>query len=187
MATIPNIEPEQVTVGATWQWEISDSRYPAGDGWVLSYDLLDNSTNQIAITATANGDNHLVDIAFGTTAGYTAGTYRFSGVFTKSPDKFAEREGCIVVLADIGTVTTDPSSTSQAILAAINAVIAGRATKAQSEITLGDIALKLLSPQELMDWLTFYEQRVDSDKRAERNALGGGNSRIVRGYAAGVV
>jgi len=188
---IPTIEPDELVAGETWQWEISDSDYPAGDGWVLTYALLDSATNQIAIVATANGDAHLVDEAFATTAAYTAGTYNYTGFFELAGVKKAARQGCIVVTIDYAAISTDPRSSSQIVLAAIEATIAQRATKAQSEVKLGsgsgDVELKFLSPKELSDWLTFYEDRVNTEKAQERSKQGGVNRRIVRGHAVGVV
>ena len=80
---IPTSEPTHATAGATWQWRVSDPDFPAADGWVLSYALRgpDAPTWDAAWVVTADGA-HTVTIPATTTAGWTAGRYELTRIWT---------------------------------------------------------------------------------------------------------
>ena len=74
--TIPSSVPAQLTAGDTVQWRISLADYPASAGWVLRYRLI-NAAGKIDIAASADGDDHLVDVSAVTSAGWAAGYYDY--------------------------------------------------------------------------------------------------------------
>ena len=67
---IPTSEPESLVAGDTVTWQKTLSDYPASDGWVLSYRLI-NAAGNIDITSSASGDDHLVSVAATATAGWS--------------------------------------------------------------------------------------------------------------------
>ena len=74
MADIPTTEPAAVNAGDTVRWRRALADYPASAGWALTYTLL-NAAGKITITASAQGDDHLVSVPAATSAGWAAGDY----------------------------------------------------------------------------------------------------------------
>jgi len=66
--TVPTAVPASLRAGDTATWLRSLADYPASDGWVLSYVLVKTGA-QIAITATASGADHLVEVDAATNNG----------------------------------------------------------------------------------------------------------------------
>ena len=69
---IATAEPALLQAGDTIRWRITLPAYPASDGWVLAYRLI-NAATTITIAAVADGDDHLAEIAAATSAAYPPG------------------------------------------------------------------------------------------------------------------
>jgi hypothetical protein len=102
MADVPTTEPTSVTAGDTLTWRRSLPDYPASAGWVLSYALA-NADGLITITATADGDDHLVSVAAATSAGYLPGEYAWQSYVTKSADRYMVDRGALTILPNLAT------------------------------------------------------------------------------------
>lgn len=123
-AEVPTTEPRYLTAGDTWTWERSLSDYPAGDGWVLTYALVSTSA-LITLTASADGDDHLIEIAATTTAGYSAGDYDWQSYVTLGTERFNVERGTVTVRPNLATATTgyDGRTAAAKALDAINAYL----------------------------------------------------------------
>ena len=75
MADIPSTEPSEIVAGDTLKFKKSLSDYPATI-WTLTYYLLKSGT-QITFSGTADCTDHLINVANTTTAGWTAGIYKY--------------------------------------------------------------------------------------------------------------
>lgn len=180
--SVPLQEPERVRADTTWQWRREDlaADYPA-TSWTLKY-ALKNATDHFEITATADGAMFAVAVAPGSGGGLTgsvkSGTYRMVGWVEDAgaAHRFTVYEQTIVVdPAYTSTAAIDDRSHARIMLQAIQAMSEGRATKAQSEFTIGHRMLKYLSPKELTDWERFYQGKVREEdlKDAALNGRGG--------------
>ncbi len=101
-ADVPTKEPIRVAAGDTFIWQRSFSDYPASDGWTLTYSLVTTS-NKIAITASADGNNFLVSVAATTTAAYNVGTYDQQAYVTLSSERYQVGSGVIEILENFAT------------------------------------------------------------------------------------
>lgn len=123
-------EPSRVTAGDTVTWLKSLENYPASAGWVLVYTLI-NATGKQTITATAIGDDHLVNVSAATSAGWAAGSYSWSARVSKASEKFTVGTGSIIVAPDLAAATTlDTRSTARKTLDAVNAALESYGSKA---------------------------------------------------------
>ena len=75
MPEIPTNEPSTIIAGDTIRWLKTLTDYPASDGWVLGYTLV-NAAARLVLGSTAQGDSHLVNVSATTTASGTQNMLR---------------------------------------------------------------------------------------------------------------
>ena len=83
------IEPEKIVAGDRFIWKRSDLNADyANSVCTLKYSarLEGTGSTEIEITASASGEDYLVEVASATTASYTAGTYRWQMYITRDSD-----------------------------------------------------------------------------------------------------
>ncbi len=170
MATIPSTEPTVFTAGDTVQWTRSDlGDYPATT-WTLTYTFY-NISKSFSVTATASGTGFAVTIAKATTAGYTAGDYKWDAYVTDGTSRYKVDSGYCTVKADTGALTGgtgyDYSSTIKKIFDAIEAVIYGRASKDQSSYTIAGRTLERTPIADLIRLRNFYKSELERELAAE--------------------
>jgi len=172
---IPEAEPEQIQAGATVKWKRSLGDFPASAGWVLSYVFI-NADGKITITTTADGDDHLVNAAATVTAAWSAGRYDWQATAAKDDDRYLIDSGAATVLADFAQAATkDDRSHARKTLAAINAMLEGKATKDQSNYAIEGRSLSRYSWGELIEAKRFYMGLVAMENRKTRNKNGKGH------------
>ena len=132
MSDISGTEPTTIRAGDGMQWRRSLPQHLATDGWVLKYRVLWAAPPHRDITATADGDDHLVTLSAATTAAWQAGRATLVGWAEKTST--SERETLlqqpIEVLPDLTAATSlDGRSAAQRRLAdaeaALSAYLAG--------------------------------------------------------------
>lgn len=76
--------------------------YPASDGYTLTYRLVrrDGTAGPIQIVATALGDDYQVNVAPGTTATWTLGTYSWAAYVSKAGERYTVESGEVEILPD---------------------------------------------------------------------------------------
>lgn len=179
MPDIATNEPMEITAGDTVKWTRSLSDYLASDGWVLTY-ALRNEAGSIDITASADGDNHLVDVAASVTAGWPAGSYSWHGYVTKAAERYSVDTGHIEIKQNLAaTVSHDGRSHVKKVLDAIEAVLEERATEKQLAYSINGRTLSLTPLAELYTLRSQYIQEYRREVNAERLANGLGSSRKV--------
>ena len=104
-------EPVRITAGDTIIWQKSLSDYPANDGWVLAYTLI-NAAAKKTVTAAASGADHLVTITAATSAAWAAGLYTWVATVTKAAERYTVGTGSITVVADLAALATFDARTS---------------------------------------------------------------------------
>ena len=96
---IPTSEPSEITAGDTWTWKKSLSDFLASDSWVLTYALVKDG-KQIKLTASADGDDHLIEELPTDTAKHDPGIYHYQAYVTKGAERYLVGTGTIEVLPD---------------------------------------------------------------------------------------
>jgi len=160
--------PSSINAGVNYTWTVSDSDYPASDGWTLYYRLIPITGTAITFNSSASGDDHVITLDDATTANYTAGTYKSYSYFGNGTDKYQHENITVTVVANYITATSnDFRSYAKKCLDAIEAVILGRASHSDMEYTIAGRQLKNFSIVELMDARTRFKQEYENELAKE--------------------
>lgn len=162
--------------GDTLRFTTSVPDYPATDGYTLTYRLVrrDAGGTAIEIIAVASGSDYEVNVAPATTAAWVAGKYTWAAYASKALERHTVERGEIEIKPDPAAVTApyDDRSHARKTLDAIQALMEGRASVDQQEITLAGRSLKLMDPEDLLVWLDKYTWLVRQEEEAARLAAG---------------
>jgi hypothetical protein len=122
--------PASHFAGDTLQFRISDSNYPAADGYQCHYVLLKEGT-QVKLESSADGDDHLFAVSSTITASYPAGEYEWRSYFTNGTERYPYESGSITIKPNYTTQTEglDTRSANKRLLDAVTATFEGSATK----------------------------------------------------------
>jgi hypothetical protein len=128
MADISTTIPAQLRAGDTAKWRRILPDYPASAGWALHYKLLPQSGAMITIDATADGDNHLINVVAANTAAWLPGIYRMQEYITKAPDQYTLSTTVVQVLLNIATQAAglDTRTHARKVLDALEAFLEGK-------------------------------------------------------------
>jgi hypothetical protein len=182
-AQIPINEPDRLMAGNTAKWIRSVPDYPASDGWALSYALVQKSgTGGQAVTfsATASGDDFLVNVPGNTTAQWPAGEYAVQGYVSKAGDRFCVFEGTLTVAPNFAAGQAgDVRSHARKVLDAIEAVLEKRATQEILEWTIEGTQLRKAAVNDLLALRDRYKTIVLKEEARERARQGRPNRRRI--------
>lgn len=178
-ATIPTIEPREITAGETLQWRKSLIDYPAGDGWVLKYYFRGATGPGFNATAATDGNSYLITVASADTEGMTAGKFYWQAWVELDGVKHKVAAGQGTALAafdpDDTAAVVDGRSQTKKILDAIDALIAGKKLGADMQsYVIGNRQLQTIPIPELIALRTHYAQLYRNEKQADRIRKGGG-------------
>lgn len=181
-APVPTNEPFELRAGLTWQWTKSVPDYPA-TAWTLTYwfKQLAASGAKFSIAASASGSEFAVNVAAATTGAYTAGEYSWVAVVTGgSSEVYEVDQGQMTILPKYNAdVALDDRSHARKVLAAIEAVIEGRASIDQEEYQIGGRSLKRTPLPELMQFRDKYRAEVYAEELADKARNGQSVGRLV--------
>lgn len=138
-----------------------DSDY---DGWTLTY-YLNSSYSTVATYADG------VFTVEETSTNWTPGFYDIQGVVTDGTSRYTVETGKVEILADLSTVTSSVSHV-KTVLDAIEATIAGAATKEQKSYEVAGRALEYKSLSELLKLREVYKREWASEQKAAKVAQG---------------
>lgn len=160
-AEIPSKEPTSFIAGDSLQWDKTLADYPPGEGWQLAYALRGPVDLDIGWSAevTAPGSAFEVRVPAATTAALTPGTYRLVGFVTKGTDRFVIHSESIHGQADPSTAV-NALTADEIALAAIDATILGRATKAQASVQIDGHRVDSWGVDDLLKLQNTYRARV---------------------------
>jgi hypothetical protein len=123
--------PNKITAGNSVSWSVSLPGYLASSGWVLTYTLV-NAGAKIEITASADGDNHLVEVPIADSVNYLPGKYFYQTNVSNGTERYSVGSGQVEILPDFATKAThDNRDWLDIAIDALEASIAGRASKTQ--------------------------------------------------------
>lgn len=172
---IPTTEPARVRAGDTVTWRKSFADYPASAGWTLYYRLI-NAAGKFDITATADGDTHLVSVPKATTDDWTAGDYTLLAWVADGTDRVSLPTGRITVQPDLAAQAAGYDSRTQAkkMLDAVDAALLSLSTGERLAVIEAEVAGRRLKYDinGLTKLRNLYAAQVRSEEAAERAAQG---------------
>lgn len=163
-----------LVAGDTLRDLVSLAAYPASAGWTLSYRLTPRAAGTaITFSGSASGEQHLVLVAAGTTADWTAGEYTCSAwVSNAGGERYTVESECgqVTIRANPASLPagTDTRSEAERAYAAVVAMISGRASDG---IKSYEIAGRRLERYSLAELLRLRDQ-LRADVNGERAAAG---------------
>jgi hypothetical protein len=165
--------PLEITAGDAVAWRFYSSYFPADAGWEVSYSLV-NAAGRIAITAEADGQTHLVNLAAADTVAWTAGEYRWQSYATKGAERYTLDEGAVTIKTNFATQTSgfDARPHVYIVRDALEAVLEDRATEAQSSMSIGGRTISEMGHGELMDAQKENARRIMIYERKQRRKRG---------------
>ena len=165
--------PESFAAGTTVKYTRTLTDFPAPT-WQLKLYLAGAAA--VNVTAAASGSDHLVTLATTDTAQLApAGMFRWSERATKSGETYEVGTGSVYVTANIAAAAPgDLASMNEKLLAAIDAVIAGKITDDALQYSVAGRGLTLMSRSELYA----LRQKVARDVAVARR--GGKSGRVRR-------
>lgn len=181
---IPLCEPTEFTAGETVKWRREDltTHYPA-DEWTLRYYIFGRE-GKYTIDATADGEEFSITLSAGDSAGYVPGDYSVVGRVTKTVggEIYEAYSGKLTVHQDpanIGTEQFDDRTHARKCLDAIEAVLEGRAGRADKSYQIAGRPVEHFTLKELIDARDVWAARVASEEAAELVKQGKANGRMI--------
>ena len=150
-AVLPTEMPSRFDAGDSLSWKVSDSAFPATE-WDLVYTLV-NADNQIQITATDSGTDHLVEINSTDSEAFAPGEYTYQCHVSKDDERHKLDEGVVTIGVNFSDASDghDARSHAKKTLDALEALIEDRASKAQQEHSYNGRQIKYYSLAELKE------------------------------------
>lgn len=159
--------PDQITAGLTLDLRVTLTAYPAPD-WELSVIL--RGPQPIDLAATADGNQHHIEVDAATTASWEAGAYWYSARVTDGTSVYQVDEGTVTVNPDLAAVSGsyDGRGHVERVLSAIEAVIEGRATKDQMRYKINNRELERTPIGDLLQLRSQYQTELRRLRMAEK-------------------
>jgi len=163
--SIPETEPTELVAGASWEWKRTDltTDFPASEWTLTYYYLLETGTTNFSIEADADGEYFSVDVLPATTANYTPGKYQWQAFATKDSEKFLIDRGCLDVLQDFSSDTTDPRTHNQKMFDLLKTVVEGKATRDIMKTEINGKKVERMSWAEVMEAYTHFKNLAKNE------------------------
>ena len=162
--------PKALVAGNSLSWKKSLSEFPATE-WTLTYALV-NADAFIKITATADGNDHLVEIPPTTSDDYTPGDYEYQAYVenSDSSERYKVEQGQFRVLTDFESQTTghDARSWVKKTLDYVEDLIQGKAQKDRASYSVAGRSLSAYSWDEIYKLRSDLLAQYKAEKRAKR-------------------
>ena len=162
-APIKTTVPAILRKGDTATWLITLPEYPASAGWSLRYDLI-NAAQKLYFTSSAQGSDHLINVAPVTTGAWTAGKYQYQCRASNGTDAFTVDTGAIEILDDFATAAaSDRRGHAAKVLEKIEAWLeTGDITVARYRISVAgtDREIQSIAIPELLKLRDLYRKEV---------------------------
>ncbi len=170
--------PRRITIGDTITWDETLDEFPASASWVVTYSFT-SKDGQFASTHAAVVDDHRITID---TTSLNEGHYDWTKKVADGTSTFTLESGILDVDPDLSadTVAVDRRSYAAIALAAIEALLKGKATKDQTSYSLNGRALSRYSIDELNEWRGQLRVEVRDERQKARRKSGGKSHANVR-------
>lgn len=166
-----DILPNRINAGLTLDLAVTLTAYPAPD-WELV--ILLRGPGSIDLAAIPDGRQHRISVDAETTAEWEPGDYWFSARAIRGGQVVQVDEGTVTVTPDLATQGAgyDGRRHAEKVLAAIEAVIEGRATQDQQSYTINNRSLQRTPIADLLKLRDRYRAEVARLKKGSRGLLG---------------
>lgn len=171
VAPTPTTEPASLVAGDTAKWLKTLRDAPASAGWVLTYTLI-NASAKITFSASASGDDHLVNVAAATTAAWAAGSYAWRATVALTGEVYTVASGTITVEPAFGAATLDNRSHARKVLANISAYLENANNLTAARYQIAGRELQRISIAELLTLRDRYRAEVAREDAAANLARG---------------
>jgi hypothetical protein len=161
--------------GDTLDFTTTVNDYPAST-WTLKYRLTPTTGTAIDLTGSASGTNHRVVVTASSSAAWVAGAYSWTAyVENGTGERYTLARGRLEIKPASATLAAGVDTRSQAeiALAAIDAVLANRATVDQMEYSIAGRSLKRMTVAELLALRSHFEGEVSKERGITRRILVG--------------
>ena len=173
-ANAPVGVPETVFVGDFIQFKIVNSDYSNSLFTMKFVGRISTGGNtEIAITATASGEDYLFNVASAVSANFKVGDYHYQLEIERDADneRIVIDRGQITVSTDYDN-NVDPRLHAEIMLGKIESMLEGKADSDVSSYSIAGRSLTKLTPEELRDWRDYYRREVNAIKNKEKIAHG---------------
>jgi len=156
--------------GETLSATVTFDDYPASTGYTCHYDF--RGPDVFYVDGVVSTDAFVLTLAYADTKNLRPGRYNYVGLVTlTSSGVRTEADSGILVVHINPALVTFP----QIALAAIEALISGRASEDQKTTQIGDIQLQFMSASDLIRWRNYFRQEVQAENETARQSEGSGN------------
>jgi hypothetical protein len=177
------MQQQRLIAGDSLVFATSVPDYLPSAGYTLTYRLVRRDAAGAAITFAAgvSGDLYSVSVTPATTAGWTAGRYTWASYVTKAGERYTVGQGELVIEADPALITApyDNRSHARKVLDAIEAVLEGRASTDQQQVSVAGRTLTRMPITELLLLRDRYRAEAASEAASEQIRTTGINPRFI--------
>lgn len=170
--------PSTLNQGDSYSWSETESLYPASDGWIINYSLV-NATAIVSFSSAADVDAHDFTISTTITDTWKPGQYSYQRYVTDGTEKITLNRGTVEIKQNFITAG-DRRSHAAKTLDAIQAVIEKRATVDQENYTINGRSLTRMNISDLLKFRDIYRAELAREKNAEKIANGLGTRQTIR-------
>lgn len=166
---------ERLVLGDSLNFATAVNGYSAADGWTLHYRLVPRGAGTpIDISSSAEGAAHRVQVIAATTGAWTAGAYSWHSYVTKGAESYTVGTGSTELLPNPRTTTSglDLRSSAEQALAAVQAILLGKATSGTYSYRIGERELRSYTMQELLQLESKLKVEVKRERRYTALAAG---------------
>ena len=184
-ANAATTEPEKIVAGDRLIFKRTDLHADyANSAYTLKYSarLEASGSTEIEITASASGEDYLVEVASATTASYSTGVYRWQAYITRNSDsqRLTLDSGTWEVIANRDASTADPRSHARIMLEKIESILEGRAASDVNSYSINGRSLTKIPIPELLQFRAAYRAEWLREIRKERAENGVGTGAVIK-------
>jgi hypothetical protein len=171
--------PNKIMSGVTFQAALYVPVYAAPEWSVTAYL---RGAGAVDLIAEGDGNSFTFSASAAETGGWSAGTYWVSVRASNGTDVFVVTESQTEIIPDLATASAgfDGRSANEVALAAIEAVLAKRATMDQQRYTIGNRELWRTPMADLLKLRSFYTTQVRRERARSNGCSGFGRPVVVR-------
>jgi hypothetical protein len=176
---IPLIEPRQLLIGDTWEWQVTNGDYPA-NLWTLTYYFKKHDYNFSIVAGTSNLD-FLVNVPPATNGPYRPGIYRWiSRVVDGTGNTFTWLQGQTELLPDPSTVGNHDFRTTAAKIVKELEQLALRRSGGRHQVSIDGILMVFDTHIDIIKAKSYWEGVLENEQNADRIKKGLGSLRTIR-------
>ena len=173
--------PASLYAGDTLAWLLTDGDYPATDGWGITFGFRAHQSSAIDLVSAADGANHLVSASAAITATWLPAVYKGVARVSDGTIQRTKWKGTIEVLPGLIEAgdNYDTRSNARICLDALDAVMAGKATREVLNTTIAGQSIGRMSWTEMIAAKNYYADIVAGEQAIEDAANGKTSSRNI--------